>query len=302
MTAEFESPPAPGRLAASDPRPLLDGRFVLHGILILGITFNPALTEQFTEAISLEVTIVADPDQSIDRPDRAETLFDAYDAERAQIREAIRLHTEVTGSRPRGFYLGRTSMQTIELAVGEGGFDYLSDSYADDLPYWIEVAGRHQLVIPYTLDANDMRFATPQGFNAGDQFEAYLRDSLDALILEGEAGSPKMMSVGLHMRLIGHPARAIGLERLLDHMMKHEGALSDMPKTGVFARQRNRMQRQDQRAGRDGQQEQRGAQPHVDRRQHPATRVEQILNDLFHNSTQGSRQQGGRIVACPTRL
>ena len=138
--------------------------------------------------------------------------------ERAQLLEAIRLHTAVTGARPKGFYLGRASMQTVELAAAEGGFDYLSDSYADDLPYWIRVAGKDQLIIPYTLDANDMRFATPQGFNSGDQFEAYLRDSLDALILEGEAGSPKMMSVGLHCRLVGRPGRVMALRRFIDHV------------------------------------------------------------------------------------
>ncbi len=137
--------------------------------------------------------------------------------ERAQLKEAIRLHTEVTGTRPRGFYLGRASMQTVKLAAEEGGFDYLSDSYADDLPYWIDVAGAPQLVIPYTLDANDMRFATPQGFNSGDQFEAYLRDSLDALILEGEQGAPKMMSVGLHCRLIGRPGRVMALRRFMSY-------------------------------------------------------------------------------------
>ncbi|MDU8942217.1 allantoinase PuuE [Ovoidimarina sediminis] len=138
--------------------------------------------------------------------------------ERAQLHEAIRLHTEVTGARPRGFYLGRTSMQTIELASTEGAFDYLSDSYADDLPYWIRVSGRDQLVIPYTLDANDMRFATPQGFNSGDQFEAYLRDSLDALVLEGEAGAPRMMSVGLHCRLAGRPGRIMALRRFMEYI------------------------------------------------------------------------------------
>jgi OHCU decarboxylase len=104
-----------------------------------------------------------------------------------QLEEAIRLHAEVTGERPRGWYLGRCSMNTVRLAAEEGGFDYISDSYADDLPYWIRVGDRDQLIIPYTLDANDMRFATPQGFNSGDQFEAYLRDSFDALYAEGRA-------------------------------------------------------------------------------------------------------------------
>ncbi|MEO1789890.1 MAG: allantoinase PuuE, partial [Pseudomonadota bacterium] len=112
----------------------------------------------------------------------------AEDDERAHLAEAVRLHTEVTGARPRGWYLGRASMNTVRLAAEEGGFDYISDNYADDLPYWMKVGTRAQLIIPYTLDANDMRFATPQGFNAGDQFEAYLRDSFDALYAEGSAG------------------------------------------------------------------------------------------------------------------
>ena len=107
--------------------------------------------------------------------------------ERAHLAEAIRLHAEVAGERPRGWYLGRSSMNTVRLVAEEGGFDYISDSYADDLPYWIRAGERDQLIIPYTLDANDMRFATPQGFNAGDQFESYLRDSFDALHAEGGA-------------------------------------------------------------------------------------------------------------------
>ena len=139
--------------------------------------------------------------------------------ERAQMEEAIRLHTAVTGSRPRGWYLGRTSMNTVRLAAEEGGFEYISDSYADDLPYWIRVSGRDQLIIPYTLDANDMRFATPQGFNSGDQFEAYLRDSFDCLLAEGG----RMMSVGLHCRLVGRPGRAQALRRFIDYAKGHEG-------------------------------------------------------------------------------
>ncbi|MEL6644954.1 MAG: allantoinase PuuE [Pseudomonadota bacterium] len=143
--------------------------------------------------------------------------------ERAQMAEAIRLHTEVTGARPQGWYLGRTSMNTVRLAAEEGGFDYISDSYADDLPYWMTVGDKHQLIIPYTLDANDMRFATPQGFNSGDQFEAYLRDSFDALYAEGAAGRPAMMSVGLHCRLAGRPGRIMALRRFIDHARAHDG-------------------------------------------------------------------------------
>jgi OHCU decarboxylase len=141
------------------------------------------------------------------------------DVERAQLHEAIRLHAEVTGEPPRGWYLGRCSMNTVRLVAEEGGFDYISDTYDDDLPYWIKAGDRDQLVIPYTLDANDMRFATPQGFNSGDQFEAYLRDSFDALYAEGG----RMMSVGLHCRLIGRPGRIMALKRFMDHAAGHEG-------------------------------------------------------------------------------
>ncbi|MEL6424590.1 MAG: allantoinase PuuE [Pseudomonadota bacterium] len=143
--------------------------------------------------------------------------------ERAHMEEAIRLHTEVTGTRPRGWYTGRCSMNTVRLAAEEGGFAYIADSYADDLPYWVEVGARDQLIIPYTLDANDMRFATPQGFNAGDQFFAYLRDSFDMLYAEGAAGAPKMLSIGLHCRLAGRPGRAHALHRFLDHARAHDG-------------------------------------------------------------------------------
>ncbi|MDG1282792.1 MAG: allantoinase PuuE, partial [Pseudorhodobacter sp.] len=108
--------------------------------------------------------------------------------ERAHMAEAIRLHTEVTGARPTGWYTGRCSVNTVRLAAEEGGFDYISDAYADDLPYWERYGERDQLIVPYTLDCNDMRFATPQGFNSGDQFFAYLKDSFDALYAEGMAG------------------------------------------------------------------------------------------------------------------
>ncbi len=139
--------------------------------------------------------------------------------ERAQMNEAIRLHTEVTGTRPRGWYTGRTSMNTVKLAAEEGGFAYVADSYADDLPFWQGVDGVSQLIVPYTLDANDMRFATPQGFNSGDQFETYLRDTFDTLYAEGG----RMMSIGLHCRLIGRPGRAAALKRVIDHMSGHHG-------------------------------------------------------------------------------
>ena len=147
----------------------------------------------------------------------------AREDERAMMEEAIRLHTEVTGERPRGWYLGRTSMNTVELAAEEGGFTYIADTYDDDLPYWKKIAGRDQLIVPYTLDANDMRFATPQGFNSGDQYFAYLRDSFDMLYAEGLAGAPKMLSLGLHCRLVGRPGRAAALQRFLDYVKGHEG-------------------------------------------------------------------------------
>lgn len=138
--------------------------------------------------------------------------------ERADIAEALALHTEVTGAAPKGWYTGRCSMNTVRLVAETGAVDYIADSYADELPYWMALAGRDQLIVPYTLDANDMRFATPQGFNAGDQFYAYLRDSFDLLLEEGADGRPKMMSVGLHCRLVGRPGRAMALKRFLDHV------------------------------------------------------------------------------------
>jgi putative urate catabolism protein len=141
--------------------------------------------------------------------------------ERAHLRKAIEIHTRVTGSRPLGWYTGRCSPNTRRLVVEEGGFLYDADSYADDLPYWNAEYGRPHLVIPYTLDANDMRFATSQGFNSGDQFYAYLKDSLDVLHAEGKT-APKMMSVGLHCRLVGRPGRAAALGRFLDYVQGHD--------------------------------------------------------------------------------
>ncbi len=143
------------------------------------------------------------------------------EAEAADMAEAIRLHTEVVGQAPRGWYTGRTSMNTVDLATETGAFDYISDAYDDDLPYWRDHAERSQLIIPYTLDANDMRFATPQGFNTGEQFYTYLTDTFDVLYAEGEAGAPKMMSVGLHCRLAGRPGRTAALARFLDYAQRH---------------------------------------------------------------------------------
>ena len=144
------------------------------------------------------------------------------ETERAAIAEAIRLHTEVTGSRPTGWYTGRCSMNTLRLSA-EAGFDWVSDTYDDDLPYWIAVGERDQLVIPYTLEANDMRFATAPGYIEGEQFFQYLKDSFETLYEEGCAGAAKMMSIGLHCRLIGRPGKVAGLRRFLDHALRHEG-------------------------------------------------------------------------------
>lgn len=145
------------------------------------------------------------------------------DAERAAIAEAVRLHAEVVGTRPRGWYTGRCSVNTVRLVAEEGGFDYISDTYDDDLPYWLEVGNRDQLIIPYTLEANDMRFATAPGYITGEQFFQYLKDAFDVLYAEGEAGAPKMMSVGLHCRLIGRPGKAAGLKRFIEYIKGFEG-------------------------------------------------------------------------------
>ncbi len=143
--------------------------------------------------------------------------------ERAAIAEAIRLHTEVTGTRPRGWYTGRCSENTVRLVAEEGGFDYISDTYDDDLPYWIDAQGRDQLIIPYTLEANDMRFATAPGYITGEQFFTYLKDAFDVLYAEGGAGAAKMMSVGLHCRLIGRPGKLAGLKKFIDYIQGFEG-------------------------------------------------------------------------------
>ncbi len=145
------------------------------------------------------------------------------EVEAEHLARAIALHTSITGERPHGFYQGRTSMNTVELGCEEGGFAYLADSIADDLPYWHVHQGRPQLIVPYTMDANDMRFSSGQGFGTGVEFFDYLRDSFDMLYAEGQAGAPKMMSVGLHCRLAGRPGRAVAVQRFLDHCRAHEG-------------------------------------------------------------------------------
>ena len=144
------------------------------------------------------------------------------DQERAAIAGAIRLHTEVTGSRPTGWYTGRCSVNTVRLTA-EQGFDWISDTYDDDLPWWLKMGARDQLVIPYTLEANDMRFATAPGYIEGEQFFQYLKDSFDVLYAEGEAGAAKMFSIGLHCRLIGRPGKIAGLQRFLDYAQGHDG-------------------------------------------------------------------------------
>lgn len=144
------------------------------------------------------------------------------DTERAHMAEAVRVLTELTGSAPLGWYTGRDSPNTRELVVEHGGFVYDSDSYADDLPYWVRVHDRDHLVVPYTLDTNDMRFASPAGFPTGEQFFAHVRDAFDVLYREGAEDTPKMLSIGLHCRLIGRPARTAALERLLDHIQSYD--------------------------------------------------------------------------------
>ncbi len=142
--------------------------------------------------------------------------------EREHLQRAIDIHTRVAGSRPLGAYIGRTSPNSIRLVSEEGGFVYCADTYADELPYWCNDYARPQLMVPYTLDVNDMRFATPQGFNAGEQFYQYLVDTFDMLYDEGEQ-TPRMMSVGLHCRLVGRPGRAMALRRFLDYVAARSG-------------------------------------------------------------------------------
>ncbi|MEQ8778396.1 MAG: allantoinase PuuE [Roseibium album] len=144
------------------------------------------------------------------------------DEERAVIAEAIRLHTEVVGERPRGWYTGRCSENTVRLVAEEGGFDYISDTYDDDLPYWLDVEGRDQLIIPYTLEANDMRFAVSPGWSDGDDFFNYLKNAFDVLYDEGESDTPKMMSVGLHCRLVGRPGKIAAIRKFIEHIQSHD--------------------------------------------------------------------------------
>lgn len=154
--------------------------------------------------------------------------------ERAHMQEAVAIIRELTGSAPQGWYTGRDSPQTRKLVVEHGGFRYDADNYGDDLPFWQQVAYTDasglaavapQLIVPYTLDTNDMRFAAAQGFNSGTQFFDYLKDAFDVLYAEGDPAGlnqPKMLSIGLHCRLVGRPARAAALARFLDYVQRHD--------------------------------------------------------------------------------
>jgi putative urate catabolism protein len=143
------------------------------------------------------------------------------ETEREHMAKAMEILTRICGSRPLGWYTGRTSEATRSLVTDYGGFLYDADDYSDDLPFWSKLVDGPHLIVPYTLDANDMRFAAAQGFNSGDQFFAYLKDAFDTLYEEG-AKSPKMMSIGLHCRLVGRPGRFASLKRFLDYVLKHD--------------------------------------------------------------------------------
>ncbi|MFA5123700.1 allantoinase PuuE [Zavarzinia sp.] len=142
--------------------------------------------------------------------------------ERAHVKEAVEILTHVAGTRPLGWYTGRTGPNTRRLVAEEGGFVWDADAYDDDLPYWQDVDGKPLLIVPYTLDANDMRFINAQGFGDGHQFYTYLKDSFDTLYAEG-AHTPRMMSVGLHCRLAGRPGRFAAVKRFIDYAKGHEG-------------------------------------------------------------------------------
>ena len=141
--------------------------------------------------------------------------------ERAMIEDAIKRHQAITGSKPVGWYTGRTSPNTLRLIAERDDILYCADSYADDLPYYDQNYQKPLLIVPYTLDTNDMRFATPQGFNSGEQFYQYLKDAFDVLYEEGES-QPKMLSIGLHCRLVGRPARLKALQRFIEYIQSHE--------------------------------------------------------------------------------
>lgn len=143
------------------------------------------------------------------------------EVERDHMNKAVDIIERITGEKPVGWYTGRTSPNTRRLVVENGGFLYDADAYDDDLPYWTDVGGKKQLIVPYTLDVNDMRFASFQGFNSGDQYFTYLKDSFDTLYEEGD-DAPKMMSVGLHCRLVGRPGRIAALKRFIEYAKSHD--------------------------------------------------------------------------------
>jgi len=143
------------------------------------------------------------------------------DEERKQIDDALNLHAAITGVKPAGWYTGRTSPNTLALVAERDDLVYCADSYADDLPYYDTHYSKPLLMVPYTLDTNDMRFATPQGFNTGQHFYEYLKDAFDTLYAEGEF-APKMLSIGLHCRIIGRPGRIGGLERFIEYISQHK--------------------------------------------------------------------------------
>ncbi|MFT5840054.1 MAG: allantoinase [Flavobacteriales bacterium] len=141
--------------------------------------------------------------------------------EKKMIDAAVQLHQAITGSKPTGWYTGRTSPNTLKLIADRDDILYCADSYADDLPYYDTQYDKPLLMVPYTLDTNDMRFATPQGFNSGEQFYQYLKDAFDVLYAEGET-APKMLSIGLHCRIIGRPARMAALQRFIEYVQSHD--------------------------------------------------------------------------------
>lgn len=148
----------------------------------------------------------------------------SYAQEAEHVEQAVELHQQLTGEKPKGFYQGRTGEHTLKIIADRGDFVYHADSYSDELPYWDDrftASGKAQLIVPYTLDVNDMRFASPQGFNSGEQFYQYLKDSFDCLYAEGEH-APKMLSIGLHCRLTGRPGRIQALKRFIDYALSHE--------------------------------------------------------------------------------
>ncbi len=172
---------------------------------------NPAVVEAFLQAGH---EIASHGYRWINYQDAPEAL------EREHMARAIEIHTRLTGERPLGWYTGRTSPNTRRLAAEEGGFLYDADDYSDDLPFWVTEAGKPHLIVPYTLEANDMRFSGG-GLVTGEQFGSYLSDAFDVLYAEGET-APKMLSVGLHCRLAGRPGKLAGLERFLKHALSHK--------------------------------------------------------------------------------